>query len=195
MLKVGITGGIGCGKTTVCRVFELLGVPVYKADDEAKNILDSDADVKKNILKAFGNDVFTETGIINRKKLASLVFNDKVKLEELNSIVHPAVRDHFANWLKKYPTQKYILKEAAILFESGAYKLVDKVIAVIAPEELKINRAMQRDKIAREQVIQRMSNQMKDEEIIKRSQFIIHNDEQQLLIPQIISLHNQLMES
>src|ERR1035437_8761902 len=185
MLKIGITGGIGCGKTTVCKVFELLGIPVYYADDEAKKLLDFDENVKKNILQTFGISILNDTGIIDRKKLASFVFNDKEKLEKLNSIVHPAVNDHFVNWLKKYSSQKYILKEAAILFESGAYKLVDKVIAVIAPIELKINR---------EQVMQRMSNQMKDEEIIKRSQFFIHNDEQQLLIPQIISLHNQFME-
>ena len=194
MLKVGITGGIGCGKTTVCKVFELLGVPVYYADDEAKKLLDFDENVKKNILQTFGSSILNDTGIIDRKKLASFVFNNKEKLEKLNSIVHPAVNLHFEDWLKNYSSQKYILKEAAILFESGAYKLVDKVIAVIAPIELKINRAMQRDKITREQVMQRMSNQMKDEEIIKRSQFFIHNDEQQLLIPQIISLHNQFME-
>src|ERR1035437_5555216 len=194
MLKIGITGGIGCGKTTVCKVFELLGIPVYYADDEAKKLLDFDENVKKNILQTFGISILNDTGIIDRKKLASFVFNNKEKLEKLNSIVHPAVNLHFEDWLKKYSSQKYILKEAAILFESGAYKLVDKVIAVIAPIELKINRAMQRDKITREQVMQRMSNQMKDEEIIKRSQFFIHNDEQQLLIPQIISLHNQFME-
>lgn len=194
MIKIGITGGIGCGKTTVCKVFELLGVPVYYADDEAKKLLDFDENVKKNILQTFGSTILNDTGIIDRKKLSSFVFNNKEKLEKLNSIVHPAVNLHFEVWLKKYSSQKYILKEAAILFESGAYKLVDKVIAVIAPIELKINRAMQRDKITREQVMQRMSNQMKDEEIIKRSQFFIHNDEQQLLIPQIISLHNQFME-
>ena len=194
MIKVGITGGIGCGKTTVCKVFELLGVPVYYADDEAKKLLGFDENVKKNILQTFGSSILNDNGIIDRKKLASFVFNNKEKLEKLNSIVHPAVNLHFENWLKKYSSQKYILKEAAILFESGAYKFVDKVIAVIAPIELKINRAMQRDKITREQVMQRMSNQMKDEEIIKRSQFFIHNDEQQLLIPQIISLHNQFME-
>ena len=195
MIKVGITGGIGCGKTTVCKIFELLDVPVYYADDEAKKLLDSNEDVKKNIIKSFGNNVLDDLGNIDKKKLASLVFNDKAKLETLNSIVHPAINEHFLNWQKKYSSKKYILKEAAILFESGAYKLVDKVIAVIAPLELKINRAMKRDTITREQVMQRMSNQIKDEEIIKRSQFIIHNDEQQLLIPQIISLHKQLMES
>jgi dephospho-CoA kinase len=194
MLKVGITGGIGCGKTTVCKVFELLDVPVYYADDEAKKILDSNEDVKKDILKTFGNDVLTDTGIVDKKKLASLVFNNQEQLEKLNSIIHPAVREHFVNWIKNNSSQKYILKEAAILFESGAYKLVDKVIAVIAPIELKINRAMQRDKISREQVLQRMSNQSKDRDIIKRSQFLIQNDEQQLLIPQIISVHNQLLE-
>lgn len=195
MIKIGITGGIGSGKTTVCKVFELLGVPVYYADIEAKQILDSNLEVKKNIINTFGNSVLNDEEKIDKKKLASLVFNNKENLEKLNSIVHPAVREHFENWLQQHSTQKYILKEAAILFESGSYKLVDKVIAVVAPLELKISRTMQRDKVTQAEVELRISNQLNDDEKIKRSQFVIYNDEQQLLIPQILNIHDQITKS
>ncbi|MDP1745480.1 MAG: dephospho-CoA kinase [Bacteroidota bacterium] len=195
MIKIGITGGIGSGKTTVCKVFELLGVPVYYADIEAKQILDSNLEVRSNILNTFGNSVLNDEKKIDKKKLASLVFNNKENLEKLNSIVHPAVREHFENWLQQHSTQKYILKEAAILFESGSYKLVDKVIAVVAPLALKISRTMQRDKVTQAEVELRISNQLNDDEKIKRSQFVIHNDEQQLLIPQILNIHDQITKS
>lgn len=194
MLKIGITGGIGSGKTTVCKVFQLLGVPVYYADEEAKKLLDADPDVKKSIVKTFGTDVTDDKGLIDRKKLASLVFNNKENLEKLNNIVHPAVANHFELWLQKNNTAKYILKEAAILFESGAYKMTDKVITVTAPLELKISRAMQRDKADRATIEQRIQNQISDEEKTKRSQFIIQNDELHLLIPQVIDIHQQLMK-
>jgi dephospho-CoA kinase len=195
MIKIGITGGIGSGKTTVCKVFELLGVPVYYADIEAKQILDSNLEVKKNIINTFGNSVLNDEDKIDKKKLASLVFNNKENLEKLNSIVHPPVREHFENWLQQHSTQKYILKEAAILFESGSYKLVDKIIAVVAPLELKISRTIQRDKVTQAEVQLRISNQLNDDEKIKRSQFVIHNDEQQLLIPQILNIHDQITKS
>ena len=195
MIKVGITGGIGSGKTTVCKVFELLGVPVYYADNEAKEILNSNLEVRSNVLKTFGDSVLSDDGKIDKKKLASFVFNNKENLEKLNSIVHPAVREHFENWLNQHSSQKYILKEAAILFESGSYKLVDKIITVVAPLELKISRTMERDKITREQVEQRINNQISDDEKIKRSQFVIHNDEQQLLIPQILEIHHKMTKS
>lgn len=195
MIKIGITGGIGSGKTTVCKVFELLGVPVYYADIEAKQILNSNLEVKKNIITTFGNSVLNDEDKIDKKKLASLVFNNKENLEKLNSIVHPAVREHFENWIQQHSTQKYILKEAAILFESGSYKLVDKIITVVAPLELKISRTIQRDKVTQAEVELRISNQLNDDEKIKRSQFVIHNDEQQLLIPQILKIHDQITKS
>lgn len=191
MIKIGITGGIGSGKSTVCSVFELLAVPVYYADDEAKKMLDA-TDVRKSIITVFGNEVLNEKGGMDRKKISSIVFNDKKKLEQLNAIIHPAVANHFTNWLKQYSSNKYIVKEAAILFESNAYKQVDQVITVVAPTELRIKRAIERDAISKEQVEQRMNYQMSDEEKIKRSQFVIHNDEKQLLIPQILQIHEQL---
>lgn len=192
MLKVGITGGIGSGKTTVCKVFETLGVPVYYADLEAKKIQEEDAEVKGAILKEFGENILNASGSIDRAKLAAIVFNDKDKLQKLNNIVHPAVANHFNNWLTANKTSKYTLQEAAILFESGVYKRVDKIISVIAPVDIRILRTAKRDSISEELVQQRMKNQISDEEKIKRSDFIIYNDEQQLLIPQVIRIHEQL---
>ncbi|MGZ4057241.1 MAG: dephospho-CoA kinase [Bacteroidia bacterium] len=191
MIKLGITGGIGSGKSTVCKVFELLGVPVYYADDEGKKLLDV-TEVKEKILKIFGNAVLSENKMIDRKKLSELVFNDKEKLEKLNSIIHPAVGIHFEEWLKEQKECTYIVKEAAILFESGAYKQVDDVITVTAPQELKIKRAMNRSGITREEVLERINNQMDDEEKIRRSKYKIVNDEEHLIIPQILSIHRSL---
>jgi len=192
MLKVGITGGIGSGKTTVCKVFETLGVPVYYADVEAKKIQEEDAEVKGAIVKEFGENIITSSGTIDRTKLAAIVFNNKDKLQKLNNIVHPAVAKHFNDWLAANRASKYTLQEAAILFESGVYKTVDKIISVIAPLDIRIARTIKRDRISEELVKQRINNQLSDEEKIKRSDFIIYNDEQQLLIPQIIRIHEQL---
>jgi dephospho-CoA kinase len=192
MIKIGITGGIGSGKSTVCKVFELLGIPVYSADDESKKMLDEDVRLKEAIVAVFGNEILNEEKFIDRKKLAALVFNNKSNLDKLNAIIHPAVGKHFDDWAEQHQQYPYIIKEAAILFESGAYKQVDQVIAVVADKELKVKRAMQRDKISREQVEQRINNQMPEEEIVKRSQFVIHNDEEELLIPQVLKIHEQL---
>jgi dephospho-CoA kinase len=193
MIRLGITGGIGSGKSTICAIFELLGVPVYYADEEAKKILD-EAAVKKKVIAVLGNEVLNAQGLMDRKKISSIVFDDKIKLEQLNAIIHPAVADHFANWLKQQASHKYIVKEAAIMFESDAYRQVDKVIVVVAPAELRINRVMQRDAISRDQVEQRMKYQMSDKEKTERSQFVIYNDEKQLVIPQVIAIHEQLLK-
>lgn len=192
MLKLGITGGIGSGKTTVCKLFELLGVPVYYSDDESKKLLNEDKNVKQKVVDVFGKSILDNTGLIDRKKLAAIVFNNKVELEKLNGILHPAVGLHFENWLKKQNTP-YILKEAAILFESGAFKQVDKVLTIVAPLELKIQRILKRDDVSKEEVERRMQLQMTDEEKIKHSDFVINNNEQELLIPQVLKLHKQLV--
>lgn len=194
MLKIGITGGIGSGKTTVCRIFESIGIPVYNADIAAKNIVNFDKNVTHEIVSAFGSDILDENDFIDRKKLGAIVFNDKEKLKKLNSIVHPAVAKHFADWLEKNKKSKYILKEAAILFESGAYKAVDSVITVVAPKELRIKRSIERDSSNRAEIEQRMNNQMSDEEKIKLSDYVIYNNESELLIPQILKLHEQLIK-
>lgn len=192
MLKLGITGGIGSGKTTVCKLFELLGIPVYFSDEESKKLLTEDLTVKHQVLALFGNTILDEEKNIDRKKLASIVFNNKEQLEKLNAILHPAVGVHFEEWLKKQKTP-YILKEAAILFESGAYKQVDKIVTVVAPLELKIQRTMKRDGSSKEAITSRMQLQLPDEEKIKRSDFVIQNDEQTLLIPQVLAIHSTLI--
>lgn len=192
MIKVGITGGIGSGKTTVCKLFELLGVPVYYSDTEAKKLLDEDEVVKQQIVDLFGHDVIDESGKVDRKKMAALVFNNKERLEQLNAVVHPAVAQHFEAWCKKQ-TNVFILKEAAILFESGAHKQVDQVIVVSAPLDLKVERVMKRDKVAKEEVLKRINNQMPDEEKVKLADHVIYNDEKELLIPQVIAVYQQLI--
>lgn len=193
MQKIGITGGIGSGKTTVCKVFELLGVPVYYSDLGAREVLTTDTAVKAAIADYFGNDFFLANGLVDRTKLAAAVFNNKEKLNYLNSIVHPSVARHFDAWVQQYINAPYVLREAAILFESGAHQTSDKIITVTAPLELKIERTMKRDNITKEQVLERINNQTSDEEKIKQSQFVIYNDEQQLLIPQVLKIHQQLM--
>ncbi|MCW3102357.1 MAG: dephospho-CoA kinase [Bacteroidetes bacterium] len=190
MIRVGITGGIGSGKSTVCRVFEVLGIPVYYADAEAKKLLDAPP-ILSALLENFGNELL-EGEHINRKRLASLVFSDPAKLALLNSIVHPAVKKHFLDWCDAHTHAPYVLKEAAILFESEAYKQVEKVITVTAPSEIRMARVMKRDGATREEVEKRIASQLSDEEKIKRSDFVLLNDEEQLLIPQIISIHEAL---
>ncbi len=192
MIKVGITGGMGSGKTTICKVFELLGIPVFYADEESKKLLYNDSRLNNKISKLFGAAVLDKEGKIDKSKLAVVVFSNKEKLHQLNSVLHPAVGVRFEEWVKKHSDPQYILKEAAILFESGANKQVDTVITVTAPIALKIQRAMHRGGITKEQVEQRMKNQISDEEKIKRSQFVIHNDEMQLLIPQVLKIHSFL---
>jgi len=192
MLKIGITGGIGSGKTTACKLFELLGIPVYYSDDASKELLRSNAAVKARVLDVFGNSLLDQQGAVDRKTLAAIVFNDKTELDKLNAIMHPAVALDFEHWIKKQAAP-YILKEAAILFESGAYQKVDSVITIAAPLELKIQRTIKRDGLPKEDVLVRIQNQLSDDEKIKRSEFVIYNDDQQLLIPQVLKIHSQLL--
>ncbi len=193
MIKVGITGGIGSGKTTVCKVFQILGVPIYFADIRAKVILDTNEEVKLKIINCFGNELLSDSGFVDRIKLAAFVFNSKEKLEKLNAILHPLVQIDFDNWLKQHATYNYILKEAAILFESGSFKNLDSIITVIAPLDLRISRVMFRDDISKSQIESRIDKQISDEEKIKRSQFVIYNNEEDFLIPQILKIHKQLL--
>lgn len=194
MLKIGITGGIGSGKTTVCRIFELLDVPVYYADDASKHLLISDPLIKSKIIAAFGADVLDEHQSISRKKVGAVVFENKEQLQKLNSIMHPAVALDFEEWLQKHNQASYIIKEAAIMFESGAYLQMDKIVTVSAPEELRIARVMKRDGVSAEEIQQRMRAQLPEEERIKRSQFVIQNNEQQLVIPQVMNLHQEFLK-
>lgn len=162
MKVVGLTGGIGSGKTTVANLFRNLGVPVYIADDQARNLTDSSKEIKEGIIATFGSELYNEDHL-DRKRLASIVFNDPDKLEQLNNIIHPVVRAHFQSWLTKQ-TAPYIIYEAAILFETGAYKNFDYTILVTADQEERIRRLIIRDGGTREDILARMNNQWSDEQ-------------------------------
>jgi dephospho-CoA kinase len=193
MLKVGITGGIGSGKTTVCKVFELLGIPVFYADDVAKSIMQTDPVLKTALLDTFGENSYTKDGMLNRAYISSIVFNDKQELEKLNSLVHPAVLRAFDNWVLDQHESPYVIKEAALLYESGGFKMCNKSILVIAPTLIKMNRVKLRDGVSEEDIQLRMNRQFSDEIKIKYADYILNNDEKQLLIPQIIQLHQQFL--
>jgi dephospho-CoA kinase len=193
MLKVGITGGIGSGKTTVCKVFELLGIPVFYADDVAKSIMQTDPVLKTALLDTFGENSYTKDGMLNRAYISSIVFNDKQELEKLNSLVHPAVLRAFDNWVLNQHESPYVIKEAALLYESGGFKMCNKSILVIAPTLIKMNRVKLRDGVSEEDIQLRMNRQFSDEIKIKYADHILNNDEKQLLIPQIIQLHQQFL--
>lgn len=171
---IGLTGGIGSGKTTIANHFRVAGIPVYIADDEARKIMQSDVIIAQ-IKKTFGNTVF-DNGILNREKLSGIVFNDPEKLKLLNAIIHPAVKKHFSSWILNQKNAPYIIYEAAILFESGSYKDCDIIITVTAPLELRIQRVIQRDKTTRENVLSRINMQWNDEKRIEKSDFVIEND-------------------
>jgi len=190
MIKIGLTGGIGSGKSLARSIFEKLGVPTYDADFEAKELINREKSVISKIKETFGNNIYLENGTIDKKQLSSLIFQDKSKLKAINSIVHPAVKSHFESWCLLNSSAPYIIKEAAILFESGAYKEMDKIVTVVAPEELRIKRVMSRDNASEEQIKNRIKNQMSDEEKIIRSNYVVNNDEESLLLPQIIKIHN-----
>jgi dephospho-CoA kinase len=170
---IGLTGGIGSGKTTIANEFLSLGIPVYIADDEARKLMQS-AKVIDAIRSVFGDAIF-ENAILNREKLAGIVFSDPEKLEKLNAIVHPAVKKHFDEWLLNHKDAPFVIYEAAILFESGGYKKCDLIISVVAPLETRIQRVMDRDKTTREQVLKRINMQWNDEKRISKSDFVIKN--------------------
>jgi len=191
--KVGITGGIGSGKSLVSAIFQILGIPIYNADLEARKIMINDSSVKEDIISFFGNLSYLEDGSLNRDFISSQVFHNPEKLNTLNSIVHPAVGLHFANWAKCQKA-KYVLKEAALLFETGSFKQLDKTILVTAPQTLREQRVLKRDPFrSKEEVLAIMEKQWSDSEKEKLCDFIINNDEKTLIIPQVLSLHQQLL--
>lgn len=190
MLKIGLTGGLGSGKSTVAKIFEVLGIPVYYADMEAKRLMNSDRQLKSEIIKYFGTEAYIDDQL-NRRYLSSIVFENKEKLSLLNSLVHPATIRDSKEWISKQTTP-YVIKEAALIFESGSQEYLDHVIGVSAPAHLRIQRAMHRDNLTRSQVQQRMSKQI--EEVIKMHlcDFVIYNDEIKPVIPQVLELHKNL---
>jgi dephospho-CoA kinase len=191
MLKIGLTGGIGSGKSTVAKIFGVLGIPVYYADDATKQIMNTDPQLKAAVIKNFGERTY-QGGQLDRAYLASIVFADKQKLDVLNSITHPATIRDANRWILEQ-TSPYIIKEAALLFESGANKYLDLTIGVYAPEELRIQRVMQRDQTSRAEIVQRMSRQMNEDAKMKLCDFVVINDEQQLLLPQVLELHEEFL--
>lgn len=191
MLKVGLTGGIGSGKSTVAKIFEVLGIPVYYADEATKKMMTTDKELKAALIKNFGEQTY-HNDELNRAWLASVVFSDKKKLELLNSLTHPATIRDANRWIE-HQTSPYIIKEAALLFESGANKHLDHIIGVSAPQELRIKRAMIRDGVTKEEVIQRINKQMDEDAKMKLCDSIILNDEEHLMIPQVMELHQKFM--
>ena len=192
MLTIGLTGGIGSGKTTVAKIFETLGIPVFYADDAAKKLMTTDEDLKKNIIKNFGKESYKKNEL-DRKYIASIVFNDKEKLDLLNSITHPATIKDSEKWVKKQ-IAPYIIREAALLFESGADKKLDYVIGVYAPQHIRVKRVMIRDNASTEDVMKRITRQLDEEEKMKRCDFVIINNDQELVIPQVMELDKKFRE-
>lgn len=170
---IGLTGGIGSGKTTIANYFKSLGIPVYIADDEAKRLLD-DSKIQQKIIEVFGENIIENNKVV-REKLAAVVFQNPEKLNALNAIIHPAVKEHFVNWLSQHQENPIIIKEAAILFESGTYKDCDKIITVVTPLETRIKRVISRDETTKEAVLNRVKNQWTDKMRIAKSDFVIKN--------------------
>ena len=197
MLRVGLTGGIGSGKSTVAKIFEVLGIPVYYADTATRRLMNEDKELKKNIIVQFGKESYKEDEL-NRPYIAALVFKDKDKLELLNSLTHPATIRDANKWMRQLadssePSYPYAIKEAALIFESGSAEHLDHIIGVYTPAPLRIQRIMQRDKITREEVLQRINKQIDEEIKMQLCDTVIINDEQQLMIPQVLQLHEKLL--
>ena len=186
MKKIGLTGGIGVGKTFVADIFQKMGYTVFSADTEAKKCMQESKDLKSAVIQNFGDEMY-KNGVLQKEKLANIVFNDSEKLNELNQLVHPFVQLEFENWHKNQ-TSKFVIKEPAILFESGANKGLEAVICVSSPMEVRIKRVMERDKCSREKVMKRIAMQMPQETKEKLSDFVIINAENEKILPQILSV-------
>jgi len=192
MFKAGLTGNIGSGKTTVSKIFELLGVPVFYADDAAKNAMVTDPVLIEGIRSAFGKSSYFDDGALNRKHIAGIVFNNNGQLAKLNALVHPATFRAFDEWVKNIKEAPYVLKEAALLFESDSYKMCDCSIMIQSPLETRIKRVIQRDGLTREEVESRNSKQLREEEKSTLADYIIINDDVHLVIPQVLELHGKI---
>jgi dephospho-CoA kinase len=188
---IGLTGGIGTGKSEVARVFTLLGAAVYSADEASKFLLDHNSELKLKLIEAFGGQIY-QNSKINRKAFASIIFHDNPSLSLANSIIHPFVFNDFENWSQNQSDCSYLIMETAILFESHANDRMDKTITVSSPYELRISRVMKRDSCSREDVLMRMQHQVPDEEKIRKADWVIYNDDEHMLIPQILDLHKQI---
>lgn len=194
MLKVGITGGIGAGKSVVTKLFKLLGVPVYDSDSRAKWVMRHNEALKAELIEAYGTQAYTETGELDRAYIASIVFNNPEQLQQLNKLVHPHVRQDFSEWQKQHADKPYILKEAALMYESEAWQQMDRIITVFAPLDVRIKRLVIRDTHRTEADIRAIiSKQLSEEEKIARADYLIMNDDQKMVIPQVLALHQELL--
>ncbi|MBL3654584.1 dephospho-CoA kinase [Fulvivirga sediminis] len=191
-LQVGVTGGIGSGKSLVCKIFQALGAPVYNADQRGKWLTDNDPEIIHEVTVLFGAKAYKDNHL-DRPYIANIVFNNPEKLNQLNHIIHPKVGRDYSTWLKEQ-TYVYVIKEAAIMFESGSHKMLDKIINVYASEEMRIKRVMQRDKFRTEKEIKAIiEKQMPEPERHDRSDYIVNNDESEMLLPQLLDLHSAFM--
>jgi dephospho-CoA kinase len=191
MIKVGVTGGIGSGKSLICQVFSRLGIPVYSADDAAKNLMDRDPVIKKDLTGIFGDTIFTD-GKPDRLKLAGLIFDDPELLARVNRIVHPRVWQDFNEWCSSFTTVPFVIQESAILFESKSGHLFDYVILVTAPEEIRIQRVLNRPGMTLKKILKIMKNQLPEEEKTEGSHFVIKNDGKTLILPEILSIYKKI---
>jgi dephospho-CoA kinase len=192
LLKIGLTGGIGSGKSVVARIFETIGIPVYYADDAARKLMNSSEKIKTAVIKNFGEQAYSNKEL-DRKYLAKIVFNNKKKLDLLNSIVHPVTISDAEQWMKKQKSP-YIIKEAALLFESKAADNLDYVIGVYAPQHIRVKRVMQRDMLTSDEVMKRINHQLDEDQKMKLCDFIIKNNEVELIIPQVLELDKKFRE-
>lgn len=192
MFKAGLTGGIGSGKSTVAGIFEILGIPVYYADTATKELMNQDPGLRASIRQYFGKEAYKD-GVLDRKYLASIVFSNPEKLEQLNALTHPVTIRHAEEWMNRQQAP-YVIKEAALLFESGAAAHLDTIIGVYAPQHIRVKRVMERDGLKAEDVMQRISRQIDEEMKMKLCDHVITNNEQELLIPQVLDLHRVLLE-
>jgi dephospho-CoA kinase len=183
---IGLTGGIGSGKSVVAKVFATLGIPVFNADEAAKRIMQNSPEIKAKLIQQFGTDIYNESGL-DKDKLADIIFNDPFQLQLLNAIVHPVTIQAAKDWAAKQ-TSPYVIKEAALIFESGAADGLFKVIGVTAPFSLRIHRVMQRDSVTKEQVEARMQHQISDTIKMRLCDYVIENNNQQMLIPQVLAI-------
>lgn len=192
MQKIALTGNIGSGKTIISEIFSKLGIPVYNADENARRILFSEQ-VRSTLIDTFGKDIMDESGLLDRNKIADIVFKSPLLLKQLNLIVHPLVMDDFFKWCNDQPNAGIVILESAIIFENGLEIYLDKVILVTAPEELRISRVMKRDGVDRQKVLDRIKNQMPEKQKASKADFIIKNGEKELVIPQVLKVYSKLV--
>ena len=192
-LRIGITGGMGAGKSTVCKIFNQIGIPIYDADSRAKWLMNNDSELKEAVRTSFGWDSYTRKDDLNRDYLAKVVFSNEEKLKVLNGIAHPAVMKDFEFWTNEHKNEPYSLKEAALLFESNSYKILHKVIVINSPIETRIERVVKRDHVKREDVLKRIENQSTDRERMEKADWIIYNDGVHSLIEQAMKIHQEIL--